>query len=363
MNKKLDYVDALRGIAILGVLLVHTKGQFGSFGIFDKVAGLGAKGVQLFYFISAFTLFLSYNNRKNDENFPGSNFFIRRFFRIAPLYYFAIIYYTVKLLLFDGVIVSFKEILFNFTFTHGFSPIFINHLVPGGWSIAVEMSFYIMVPFLMSKINNINKAVVFLLISLFIRFIFAEYFKLNPVDSNVKINNDYLYWYLPNQLPCFAIGILFYFILEDVKLEIKNTMVIGLLVLLGSILCIVDQLFIGLNFFSWDFLFSLGFFVLAIGLSNNKIPFLVNKFSIVCGKYSYSMYIIHFIVLFWIDELGINFYFIHNSTIFHFVVYYLIVIAITTLLSMITYKVIEVPTQLLGKKIINKREGRFLLVK
>lgn len=93
--KKLDYIDALRGLAILGVIMVHTNQYGRSIGpnIFAKITAMGERGVQLFYLASAFTLFLSFKNRSRKEIFPIRNFFIRRFFRIAPMYYMGIFYY------------------------------------------------------------------------------------------------------------------------------------------------------------------------------------------------------------------------------------------------------------------------------
>lgn len=49
-----------------------------------QVALTGQRGVALFFIVSAFTLFLSYDNRK-EERHPTRNFFIRRFFRLAPM--------------------------------------------------------------------------------------------------------------------------------------------------------------------------------------------------------------------------------------------------------------------------------------
>jgi peptidoglycan/LPS O-acetylase OafA/YrhL len=40
--------------------------------------------------VSAFTLFLSHDNRKSECN-PTMNFFIRRFFRLAPMLYIGIL--------------------------------------------------------------------------------------------------------------------------------------------------------------------------------------------------------------------------------------------------------------------------------
>ncbi len=73
--KKYAYIDALRGLAIFGVLLVHSSQQLkldntllGSF------LPLGARGVQLFYIASALTLCMSWDSRKKHEQYPIRNF-------------------------------------------------------------------------------------------------------------------------------------------------------------------------------------------------------------------------------------------------------------------------------------------------
>ena len=87
------YIDALRGLAFLLVLLVHTDQQVGEYT--GKILALSGKyGVQLFFVISSLTLFLSLNQRKKFERRFVLNFFIRRLFRIAPLFWFGIIIYT-----------------------------------------------------------------------------------------------------------------------------------------------------------------------------------------------------------------------------------------------------------------------------
>lgn len=47
----------------------------------------GAEGVQLFFVMSALTLFLSLDSRRRTEARPVANFFVQRFFRIARLFY------------------------------------------------------------------------------------------------------------------------------------------------------------------------------------------------------------------------------------------------------------------------------------
>jgi len=76
--KKLEFIDALRGLAILGVILVHTGYSIGLSGdkLLNDIVGSGAKGVQLFFIASAFTLFRSYKNRSVIEHHTIVNFFI-----------------------------------------------------------------------------------------------------------------------------------------------------------------------------------------------------------------------------------------------------------------------------------------------
>src|SRR5206468_2969412 len=126
----------------------------------------GRYGVQLFFFASAFTIFYSYHNRFNKETNPDLKFIIRRFFRIAPLYYLAILfYYFVKnpdvLYWSGGRPVGLKLVVLNILFLHGFNVYANNSVVPGGWSIAVEMVFYCLVPLLYRIIKNLNTAVIF----------------------------------------------------------------------------------------------------------------------------------------------------------------------------------------------------------
>lgn len=83
--KKLEHIDALRGVAILMVMLVHVSQKIS--GLSSKIillSGYGQMGVQLFFVISAYTLWLSSAKRKDEQN-KLLNYFIRRVFRIAPL--------------------------------------------------------------------------------------------------------------------------------------------------------------------------------------------------------------------------------------------------------------------------------------
>lgn len=94
---KLSYLNSTRGIAILMVILVHVSTLYNGqvVGSFLKIFFYyGQMGVQLFFVASAYTLCLSFDNRKVEKN-NLINFYIRRYFRIFPIYYLGIVIYFI----------------------------------------------------------------------------------------------------------------------------------------------------------------------------------------------------------------------------------------------------------------------------
>src|SRR5690242_17519709 len=94
--KRMDYIDALRGIAAAGVVAAHAWWIFPNAPWrLNYVAGLGAHGVQLFFMLSAVTLATSWHTRTGVETNPIAAFYVRRLFRIAPMFWIAVLFYGV----------------------------------------------------------------------------------------------------------------------------------------------------------------------------------------------------------------------------------------------------------------------------
>src|SRR6266436_2759960 len=151
---RLQSFDFLRGVAILGVVVFHVFLNFDpQVKVISALAGLGVYGVQLFFLVSALTMSLMWDRRSGEDR-PIIKFYIRRFFRIAPPFWLAIIGY----LILSGAApssgwpsgIDLRHIAMTSTFLHGFWPDTINTVVPGGWSIAVEMTFYAVFPFIVA---------------------------------------------------------------------------------------------------------------------------------------------------------------------------------------------------------------------
>jgi peptidoglycan/LPS O-acetylase OafA/YrhL len=294
-SSRYNFVDAIRGWAILGVLCIHAS----AFGNNDNthpwlgaVISQGRYGVQLFFIASAFTLFLSMHRRRASDNSPTINFFYRRFFRIAPLYYLGILFYLYcegtgpRFWLGNQPTVTYGNIFSNFLFLHGFSPYWINSLVPGGWSIAVEMTFYLLCPLLFRYVKSINQAIAFLVASVFLSEFWSSQLLAPAWIPENELWGSYLYLAIPTQLQVFALGIVMFFLIEGSDNE-RTVRPWAALLLVGV--------------YQWHGLGFAGAFVgpclIMYMMSRLRIPPLDNFTSRAIGRYSYGMYIAHWGIL------------------------------------------------------------------
>jgi peptidoglycan/LPS O-acetylase OafA/YrhL len=319
----------------------------------------GAIGVQLFFLASSFTLFLSFSKRSMVEKFPIRNFFIRRFFRIAPIFYLGIGYYLFQNWhsgrnIFTPSIPHAVDVFLNFSFLNGFNPYSIRSIVPGGWSIAVEVTFYALLPFLFSKIKSEKQAFDFFVIALLLRVLFTSLMQKFHLIADVDVWNVFLFLNFVNQLPVFALGILFYFLVT--KPPNRNFNFNPIIIILFSLISII-QLSVGIPFFLPEhILFSIFFILFALALNFKQPIYLVNRIINYIGTISFSMYIIHFAVLYWLTYFHKLDYF--NNQFLNLGFKFLLINGFTILLATITYNFIEMPFQNIGKKIIDLFEKR-----
>lgn len=196
----LPWLDGLRGIAALWVLLSHVQILSGFRTI--PVLSWGSLAVDLFMMLSGFLMTHHYILRKNKEPWErlstAGKFWLRRFFRIAPLYYVLLV-----IALFMGDYLgesrhsiaavwpntatdperyfdqSIQNIIAHFTFYFGFSPTYSFRSPLPDWSIGLEMQFYLVFPllmFLMYKFGPVKITFATLLGCLFLQNVFPGFF-------------------------------------------------------------------------------------------------------------------------------------------------------------------------------------------
>jgi peptidoglycan/LPS O-acetylase OafA/YrhL len=352
--QKFRYVDALRGLAICLVILVHTygAGQNGLPALLQPILEQGARGVQLFFVASAFTLFHSFDHRQAQEK-STVPFFIRRFFRIAPMYYLGIVYFLWQ----DGWgdrywlgqqdAITAGNVLANVFFVHWLNPYWITSLVPGGWSITVEMTFYLFMPLLFGAIRSLDGAARALGVSLLLCLGLHVLLTRVPLIPDAFIWQYYLFLYFPAQLPVFLMGIMGYFIIAKGDYRLRP----GTLLMLGA----AGPLVIAHYRYAYVLWFAAFFTVLLIALARRPYKVLVNQVTVFIGKVSYSAYLVHFAVLHWLQKWGVIDLLPTNrqlGAVLNLGLKYAVVLGATLSISYFFYLVVELPAQRLGKRLL-----------
>lgn len=138
---RLAEVDALRGVAVLMVLVFHYTTRLGE--LFPAAGWgdfrFGEYGVHLFFVISGFVIIMTL-----DRSARPADFLVARFSRLYPAYWTAILITSAFIYAFGGPIdpPSLRQIVFNFTMLQGFFKV---PAVDGVyWTLEVELLFYAM---------------------------------------------------------------------------------------------------------------------------------------------------------------------------------------------------------------------------
>jgi peptidoglycan/LPS O-acetylase OafA/YrhL len=210
----LSKLDAIRGLAILGVFLFHFYVQVFNIGNFNWQfieAGLQAQqplalytfyifsygwiGVSIFFVLSGFVNHWSYLNARK---FSLKSFFVRRFWRIYPPYliallYFAFIHWGGRIST-EGV----RDFIAHIFLVHNFNPDYIFGFNNSFWSIAVEVQFYLLYPlvlFLRSFIGLRRTLLVALILSITIRVLVVTIQDPRALDSLAVSEFTLISWF------------------------------------------------------------------------------------------------------------------------------------------------------------------------
>jgi exopolysaccharide production protein ExoZ len=349
--KHFAYIDALRGYAVLGVIAVHVVSAAPiADGILKTLLQEGARGVQLFYVASAFTLTMSWRSRQDG----AGPFFIRRLFRIAPMYWMAIPIYLAFAGRGSGLwapdTISLSQIISTATFSAVLYPFAGATIVPGGWTVTTEIGFYLLLPIFMVFQSRVI-AIVALAMGIWIAvhtypssIAFLERF---GGDSALLAN--FAYFWLPNQIPVFMIGITAFVFSRDHRPS--RTILIPLFVLAMVALFIIP---FAPTLLPKHIEYGMTFGVIIFCLSKGVGQLIV--FPAICsfGKVSYSAYLLHFLVLNCLyllrasgyDPFGLG----AVGSPWRLVPLIVAATGLTAALSTITYRLVEKPMIALGEK-------------
>ena len=214
------WLDGLRGGASLWVLISHVNGLSGGRRI--PLLSWGGLAVDLFMLLSGFLMAHHYVLRRDQEPWDKpqtfATFWLRRFFRIAPLYYLLL----AAALLLGPALGEYREAIervwpntateaarysdqslanigAHLSFVFGALPEYAFRTALPDWSIGLEMQFYLAFPFVMlalSRIGWFRGGILIVLGCLALRFALPGFFGAFEMPS-----------FLPMKMYLFVIGI------------------------------------------------------------------------------------------------------------------------------------------------------------
>jgi peptidoglycan/LPS O-acetylase OafA/YrhL len=170
-DRLLPGIHGLRAVAALMVLLFHLA-PLSNLVMPARLGFIGAyfgSGVSLFFVLSAFSL--CHSTLVNIDR-PGwtRDYFIKRFFRIAPLFYVMLIVWY-ALFYFRNAAPPFSDVLLNLMFVFNFVPEKYASIVAAGWTVGIEMVFYAIFPVILLLVGRLWHALVFAVLAYFVSII------------------------------------------------------------------------------------------------------------------------------------------------------------------------------------------------
>lgn len=363
MNKesflRLDALDSLRGIAILSVMAIHVA-QFApvSAGLLPLLTINGDMGVELFYVLSALSLSMSLQARSDAGFLSIRDYFIRRFFRIAPMFWLVLLVSAIafyhKVTFFSPNGIGMLEVLVTAFFLHGLHPEFVNAVIPGGWSVAIEVTFYLFLPLFFKFGKTLTALFVGLVISLMVYVYIgnvADLYWTQELPPNAQHLSVIYAWNMSffAQLPVFIMGMIAYQLLGRRAISPVLLYVISLL---GGIFMVFFYQDMGagsiFRHLCWGGIFA----IFVVGCCNKPIWLLDNRFFRAVGKVSYSAYLLHFIILIYLGRIFRHFDWQQEIK---FLALYGSLLGVTYFVSLWTYHRIELPFMRLSHRFCEKR--------
>lgn len=325
MDKRIDALTATRGFAALMVVFFHFSNDVFPINYFEQFFSGGNIAVSYFFVLSGFVMYLAYEQ----EQVSYKEFMKRRVGRIAPLYLFALLITILPPLL--SFFIKSKPLEHEFGLKLFLNLEFLQAYVPGytltmnipGWSLSVEMFFYMLFPLLLYLMRkNVNRfillAILFWVVSQAIHlWLVSRYPSAKPAM------HDFIYYNPVFHLNQFMLGICGGYFAGYFKE--KNIKLPSLLLFAGIVLLV--------NYFprtisAHNGLFAPFFLLFIISITTKQPGWLKTKPMVFLGEISYGIYILQLPIYYYVSL--INKHRLPLTGIAYFAIYLAVLILVCT---------------------------------
>ena len=342
-----DFITGLRAIAALMVVAIHTR-AFDAFGWIGETASNNGKfGVQIFFVISGYTIAATYLNSSG-----FAPYIVRRLMRIAPLYYVAVLVFFVLIAtgamgapyfmqLYDSKADTYN-LLMHLSFLSAWDARVANSLIGVEWTIPIEIFWYAVLPFLLIyRLETRSFAKVFFLLLL--------------LSALSRIIGELL---LPKHAAHFMpITYGAYFFLgawcHHKRAELKRDAGFDSQKwLLGGYAVFALGLLTDTGFSAAFMAVATAMIIISYRVHPERMQLLRSKPFVLIGSVSYSIYLWHLLIVYvLIEAMGQGYIDLPG------LVKFATVSAATIVVSLVSYLMIERPTNLLGRSLSRRFEG------
>lgn len=357
-KRRLAFLDALRGLAAVYVVVYHMllipQPALAAPRWAEKFAMAGGTGVTLFFLVSAFSLFYTMPLRLKESS-PILSFYLHRFFRIAPLFYFLIAATYLRDILVFGVWHGPGEVLASVLFVFNLIPMGQEGFVWASWTIGIEIVFYAVFPLLYWRIQNLGNALGFFFACVLLWLLVQLGLDYSTMPGDWK--QSILQWSTLKHFPTFAVGfVLFHALVRSLRESDREddarrgrgnaflwTGIFGYVALLQGWL---PPLFGPTD--RWQ---AIVYGVIFVGLAYSPWTIFVNRVTRYFGKISYSIYLNHPTIVYFLAPVYLWIYQHSPSVSLAFLASLGLTFLVVLPVSHLTYRFIEEPGITLGKKL------------
>lgn len=307
-NTRITQIDALKGYAILGIVMVHS-GMWDGWA--NRIASSGANACQLFFIISGYLMYGSYHHScssfTNQDTKNNIFWVFRKIIRFIPLWLLALFVYVCfgqncRYWLASEETIKPLNIISHIFFMHNLYPYYCNSLLSVEWYIGCVAIFIILMPVLYRALNSRFLGVIlFLVVYEVIMFIGIPILEGRPLIVDEGLWISYIgYFGFWTRIPAFVMGAIVYYVqfsmglkkIKDKKLLSLNLLVISIIMIYG---CInnYNSLFGVSSLEMW----TLTYLFLFISQIMIRWRLFDNVVTRTLGKYSYPIYLFHPLIL------------------------------------------------------------------
>ena len=318
MDKHIEELDGIRGIAILLVFAFHAFKRANYFTanpilhFITKLTSIGWVGVDIFFVLSGFLITSILMQKKGKKDY-FKNFYARRILRIFPLYYLmlGVIIFSMSALEPGAQPHVLERLPFyllyqqNWPMAAGDLP---STYLLVTWSLAIEEQFYLFWPFLiyfLKKRALIMANFGIILLSMLVRIVIAL-MSHDPAKAQI-----FTYYSTITRLDALALGALIAIVFKESFLWQERLKRFSLPALLGTVTLVSIVVFmpnsselynnVPIRLAGYSVLAIMGGSSIIISLTHDELSllryFFRNKVLRFFGKYSYALYLIHPLIL------------------------------------------------------------------